>query len=223
MLSVILPRTDEPKVIQFTAECIQRELSVIRGAELLLVDSWEQGVKMAKNNYVSLVEPDCTISGGYYASNIGLFEKNSHFRKLAMVSSCLGVRNWGNRIYNYHVDMEPFDDKDESVQIRQYQVYPNREKVSTQLYPVQIGFVPGAVIRTGSLLGIMPKVKFSKDLVKLSSDISFAFWASGRRVHSNPNTTYVSNAEGLENPKPFKIDTYGATVKASILFMSEGI
>lgn len=208
MLTVIIPRTEEPTVIQLTQENLQRELSTINGAELLVCDSWEEGVKKARNIFVSLVEPDCVVSSGYYASNLGLFRKNMNFKKLGMVSSCVGVNNFGVRVYGYHIDRvwsEPTEVNGKQLQVSSNKVTAVRQKTSNGLYPVQIGFLPGAIIRHNILHEYLVKTKRldKRDLVKMSTDLSLYMWDRNRRIHMNPNTTYVSTDTSLDNPPGF--------------------
>lgn len=203
MLTVIIPNTDEPTVIRLTYDNLRRELSSIDGSELLIAKSWEAGLQQAKGEFVCIVEPDCLVSSGYFSSNLSLFLKNDHFRKLAMIASCLGVDNWGNRIYNYKLDKVTSGNRKLSVSY--WRIAPERKKKTHILYPAQVGFVPGAIFRRSALAEVAKEIGFkSKDLVELSTKISFHFWASNRRILVNPNTTYVSTDRSLENPPLFK-------------------
>lgn len=205
MLSVILPRTDEPSVVQLTQENLQRELSTVKGAELLLVDRWEEGVARSKNDFLCFVEPDCLVSSGYFSSNLGLFLKNSYFRKLAMVSSCVGLNNWGNRIYGYEID-GVWSEEENNVRTKNKFIVPAKEKKSNSLFSIQSGFFPGSVIRKSAAGSALKEFKSfqTRNLVQLSTDLSFYFWNTGRYVQVNPNTTYISTAEYLANPPQFK-------------------
>jgi hypothetical protein len=142
---------------------------------------------------------------------LGLFKKNFQFRKLAMVSSGVGLNNWGNKIYGYHMEEVTYGNwKDtKGVATKQVEIQPFREKRSSGLFPVQIGFVPGAIIRRGALQAAMNELDGKLDprnLVKLSTEVSFYLWETGRRVHVSPSTTYVSTDECLDSPVQFKFD-----------------
>lgn len=188
MVSVIILDKNEPNVVKLTYQNLWKELKDIPSAELLVETEWLDA--KVKNRYVCYVEPDCLVSSGYFKSQIGLFEKNPMFRKLAMLSSSTGVNNWANKFYGYSVGNNHSDG-----------VIPNKEKRSTAVYPVQIGYLPGSLIRYSMLKDALntEKVSSTKDtnLVNLSTMISLAFWrqGDGNRVHLNPNATYVTTED----------------------------
>lgn len=201
MLSVIIQDNGEPNVISLTYQNLWRELKDISGSELL-VGNWIEKLGEVKNNYVCFVEADCLVNSGYFSSQMGLFKKNNMFRKLAMLSSATAVNDWHNRFYGYRLGESYVDG-----------VIPDLSKRSTAIYPVQIGYVPGSIIRLSMLKNAMKALDLGNqvqtDLVKLSTELSLWFWkqGDGNRVHLNPNTTYVStegyiNDIGKFDPKP---------------------
>lgn len=206
MLSVILPRWDDPPVIEMTRDNIQNELRSVVDAELIVANSWLDGLNKSRTDFVCLIEPDCLVSSGYFSSNLSLFLKNKQFRKLAMVSSAIGLNNWGNKIYGYHMERVTYGKDDDNIQTTCTEIQAFRERRSSSLFPVQVGFLPGAIVRRSAMQAILQEFKKldMQDLVKLSTDISFYLWSTGRRVYVNPNTTYVSTDRRLENPDSFK-------------------
>lgn len=205
MLTVIIKRSQEPTVVQMTYEDVSKQVHDINGAEILLTDTWIEGLKKVRTPLVCLLEADCVLSSGYMASNFGLLNKHvakggkgGGYNRLAMISSCLGIERFDNRIYNY--GLEKVEDKNG---LSSWQVRPEREKRSTSLYHVQVGFVPGAIIRMSSLKGLESLPWDSNNLVEMSTAVSFHFWGSGRRIQLNPNTTYVSGEKYLEDPPLF--------------------
>jgi len=190
MLSVIILEGDEPNVIKLTYENLFKEIKQIPDGELIVAKSWFDAIPVIKNKYVCLVESDCLISSGYFSSQMGLFKKNPYMRKLAMLSSAVGVNNWANRVYGYKLGENYVEG-----------IIPVIEKTSSAVHPVQIGFVPGSVIRVEMLKRALETVKVpahvQDNLVRLSTDISLAFWnqGDGNRVHINPNTTYVTTED----------------------------
>lgn len=200
MLSVILLRNDEPTVVQLTQENLTRELGSVRGAELLLADTWEEGFSRAKNPYVCFVEADCLVSSGYFSSLIGLFLKNDHFRKLAMVSPCVGLDNWGNRIYGYSLQQIQYGKDDAEVVVKQWELRASRDKTSSGLFAIEAGSLPGAVLRYSAAATIIKELHglTFKNPVELSIKASLFLWSTGRRVHVSPNTTYVSTRKDLD-------------------------
>lgn len=189
MLTVAIKDNKEPNVIKLTYENIWRELKNIPEVNLVVVDNWIDAAD-TKDTYVCFLEPDCLVNSGYFASQLGLFKKNPMFRKLSMLSSAAAVNQWHNKFYGYTLGNNYTDG-----------VTPIRDKKSKVVYPVQIGYVPGAVIRTKMLrdalasLGANPT--WEDDLVYFSTQLSLAFWrqGDGNPVHINPNTTYVTTEE----------------------------
>lgn len=188
MLTVIIQDSGEENVIKLTYQNLWRELKNITGAELL-VGNWIDELDNVKNNYVCFVEADCLVSSGYFSSQIGLFKKNPLFRKLGILSSSTGVNNWANRFYGYKLGNNYSEG-----------VIPELTKKSTAVYPVQIGFVPGSIIRMTMLKQALQTLGIGNnpiDLIKFSTELSLAFWqqGDGNRVHLNPNTTYVTTED----------------------------
>lgn len=220
MLSVILPRWDEPTVIELTKDNLKKELVSLPDSQLIIANSWAQGIQNATCDFICLVEPDCLVSSGYFVSNYNLFKKNKQFRKLAMMSSSIGLNNWGNRIYGYHLEQVTYEG--ESLSTTEWEVQPMREKKSTSVFPIQISFLPGAIIRKSVMEAIIKEFGSfdNKDLVKLSTEISFFLWGTGRRININPNTTYVSTLENLDSPTQFK---WKANAAAQNIFLQEQI
>lgn len=208
MLSIILPRWEEKTVVDYTKELIAKELSALPDAEIIVADSWSKGLDKAKCDFVCLIEPDCLVSSGYFTSNYNLFKKNSQFRKLAMVTSSVGLNNWGNRIFGYTLEQVQYGDGKKGISTKDWEIQPTREKKSSSLFPIQVGFLPGAIIRKSAMQDILSHVQNidNQDLAKLSIDASFYLWGSGRRVHVNPNTTYVSTDKLIASPAQFNYE-----------------
>jgi len=232
MITVVIKRTDEPKVIQMTQSDLVKQLGSIDGAEIILEDTWGEGLKKVRTPYVSLVEPDCVFSASYFSSNVGLMKKahektdphkwggGGGYQKLAMVASCLGVRDFGNRIYSFELDKVQ-EGEVSGVQMKGWHIIPNRQKLNMKLYHIQVGFVPGAVIRMSAIKDIIEDELWDgEDLVKLSTALSFYLWDTGRRIQLNPNTTYVSSDKNLEKPPLFETKV---PAKVATIFHQEGI
>ena len=196
MVTVIIKNNGENNVIQLTWENLWRELKDIPDAELLVEDDWFKALGKVKNRYVCFVEADCLVNSGYFSSQMGLFEKDPFLRKLAMLCSATAVNNWAVKFYGYELSIGYADG-----------VVPVTQKKSRTIYPVQIGYMPGAIIRVNTLKELLKTFKITNqdDLVGLSTKLSLGFWAggigdkewsfSGNRVHINPNTTYVTTED----------------------------
>jgi hypothetical protein len=196
MISVIILDAHEPQVIQLTYENLYQELKDIPGFQLLVQDNWFD-LSVVKNKFVCFVEPDCLVSHEYFEQQLQEFKDNPFFRKLAMLSPAVGVNFWENRIYGYSLGSRFIDG-----------IIPVTKKKSRVLYPVQIGYVPGALIRTSTLKLIIDGIEPVTDLVKLSTYISLAFWrcGDGNRVYVNPNVTYVTTDSSVNDIGKFKVD-----------------
>ena len=194
MITVIIRDSGEPQVLKLTYENLWRELKDIANARLE-VGSWGT----SDNPYICWVEPDCLVNSGYFSSMVGLLKKPAN-RKISVLSSSVGINTWANRIYGYRLG-ETYADG----------VIPTREKKGTYLYPVQIAYIPGAVMRVNLLRPVLDELKpgngWENDLVHLSTRLSLAFWNQKKRVYINPNTTYVTTEDyvndiGKFDPKP---------------------
>jgi hypothetical protein len=211
MVTLIIKRSDEPKVIQLTQETLMKELSMIPGSEMLLEDTWVQGLRKVRTMYVCLVEPDCVLSASYLTSNYGIMKKAINFTKgggntsLVMMASCLGVRRFDNRIYNYYLGNQKINNS--GAVVSSWQPTPRKMKDFTMPYEAQIGFVPGSIIRYTALKDIIDTFDWDRrDLVQMSTELSLHFWNTNRTLKVNPNTTYVSTASHLDNPRGIKLD-----------------
>lgn len=185
MLSVVLPKTAEPTVVKLTEENLKKEL-VPFGSELLVTNSWGEGLAKCSTELICFVEPDCLISSGYFQSMLGLFRKNKFYRQLGVMGSATGVSNWANIIYGFQMGDNYADG-----------VVPVEYKQSTAPYPAPIVFIPGAVLRTSTLKRVLkdnPKLfeAHGSDLVYFSTMLCLEVWRHNGRVALNPSSTYVT-------------------------------
>ena len=230
MLSIIIKRDKDPNVNLLTELQMTKYLwQIPEGGEVLLEDSWQQGLKKVSTPFVCLVEPDCVLSGSYITSNYGLMKKTEGklgqgggYNKLAMLSSPVGVKEFSNRIFNYKL-LKIISDRnnDDTFEIRTWHIQPFKEKRDMKIYNVQVGFVPGAIMRTSSLdKELIEDIDWDQpDMVKLSAEVSFYLWNTNRRVAINPNTTYVTNDERVGRPPLFTVDIPD---RVGNLFVREG-
>lgn len=230
MLTVIIRRDADADTIQLTQKNVMRELWSIPGSEMLTTNTWREGLRQVRTPYVCLIESDATLSSSYLSSNYGLMKKmtpvgggkgsnpnggiggkrtgTGGYTKLVMLSSCLGIKDFGNRIYNYRITEGEWSEptKDGISTKGGWKVEPNRNKVSNALYSAQIGFVPGAIIRYSVVKDLIDTFDWDyKNLIEMSAKFSTHLWGTNRRLQVNPNTTYVTTADYLEHPPTFKI------------------
>ncbi len=190
MLSVVILDGGEENVIKLTYEQLFKELKSLPETELIVAKDWFDALSVIHNKFVCFVEPDCLVNSGYFSSQMGLFKKSSQLRKLAMLSSSTGVNTWANRVFGYCLGNDYSDG-----------LIPVKEKHSSAVYPVQVGFLPGSIIRVEQLKKALASLNMNNhkavDLVTLSALVSLEFWrqGDGNRVHINPNATYVSTED----------------------------
>lgn len=203
MLSVIIRNNGEDKVIQLTYELLWAELKDIPKSELLVSEGWFDYLPKIKNNYICLVEPDCLVSPGYFKQQLNLLSNNPYFRKLAVLSSATAINRWDNKIYGYELGNGIIEG-----------VIPVREKKSRVPYPVQVAFIPGSILRVSMLRKYLTDNIIENfvedDLVNFSAALSLGFWnqgtgknksenSIGNRVHINPDVTYVTTENYVNN------------------------
>lgn len=184
MLTVAIKDNGEKGVIEMTYEDLWKELKDISGSELVVVDDWFDVLQKTKNPFICFVESDCLVSSGYFKSMTGILNKNKNLLKVGALGSALGVINWANRVYGYQFGNN-----------HSQGIIPNRSQASNRPYPVQVAYIPGAVMRTKMLKNALGKQKVnSKNLVELSIVISLRLWRlkDSPRVALNPSTTYVT-------------------------------
>lgn len=207
MLSVIIHDNNEPNVIRYTYQDLYKELKDIPGAELIVSDDWFVALKKVRNNYVCLVESDCLVSPGFFQRQIQELLK-SPLRKISMLTPVVAVNKWDNCFYGYNIGGK-FTDS----------VIPIRVRKSHVIYPVQVGYMPGAIIRTKMLRQAIEdlgaNISWKNDLVFLSTQLSLAFWRQGRGGHKdqngnpvyiNPAVTYVTTEDYVNDIGQFDLD-----------------
>lgn len=203
MISVIIFDNHEPKVIELTYENLYREIKNIEGSQLLVSDDWFKALNQVKNDYVCFVESDCLVNSGYFSSMMGLITKNTHLRKLGIFGTAVGVNNFANRFYGYRLDekFEPIGKTDSGkvIEAKIRYIEPVRDKKSTAPYPVQMAYVPGAILRVSMVKDAIKRLDFpfapQTNLTRFSAMLSLSFWEHGARVHINPNATYVTTED----------------------------
>lgn len=212
MIDVVIKDSGEPNVTKLTYENLWKELKDIPGAELQ-VGQWFKPMA-SKNRYVCYVEADCLVNSAYFSTLMGLFKKNPMHRKLSMMTSGTGVNNWANKFYGYCLGDNYSDG-----------VIPVKQKKSNKPYPVQIGYLPGAIIRRSMLERALKDMNYNNswenDLVYLSAQFSLAFWkqGDGNPVHIYPETTYVTTEDYVNDIGKFEHP--GADLK--LKFVNESI
>jgi hypothetical protein len=206
MITVIIKDNGEPNVTRFTRENIARELLGVQGVNIVIAKDWFKAFQHVKTPFVCFVEADCVVSSGYFTSQIGILKKDNTLRNLAILGSALGVLHWGDRVYGYSLGKLQSDG-----------FVPNKLQVSMTVSPVQVAYLPGAILRTKALraLSDLEDTLATENLVELSTVLSLCFWSGANepRVAINPNVTYVSTEAYVGEPAHPDIDVGDAIAK----------
>lgn len=208
MLTVIIKNDGEDKVTKLTYENLYHEIKDIPGSELVISKSWFEDIPLIKNNYVCLVEADCLVSPGYFVKQMREMKTNPG-RKISALTARTSVNWWDICFYGYYIDFMQTDE-----------LIPNRNKKSIQPYPIQVGYMPGAIIRRPMLQRAIEDLhvndNFANDLVYLSGLLSIAFWRQGKDgvakmvqngnpVYINPDVTYVTTEDYVNDIGKFDL------------------
>lgn len=193
MITCIIKHNGEPNVIKFTYQALYRELKDIPGSDILVYPTWMEGLQFVneKHRFVCFVESDCMVNSGYFSSLVGLLEKEPDKRHIAAMASATAVKVWVNKFYGYKI----------SHRFRDH-ILPNREPISRSPYPIQIAYMPGAIIRLTMLRRFLDTHELPENiednLQQFSLRLSLGLWADGwgngigSRIYLNPNTTYAT-------------------------------
>ncbi len=182
-LTVVIPKSQEGDL---TYEWAKRELAEI-DHEIIMPLRWSAGLGRAKGEYICFLEKDCVLAPRYFASLMDQFVDKPSFRKLAMVSPALGINSYNRLLYGYRV--------------RGRDVYPSLVPSSTSPYQIQIGYVPGSIIRRSAIGALSPR---AQDAVTDSVNMSLYLWSNGQRVIIVPTTLYISTDVNLDSPYWFR-------------------
>lgn len=218
MLSVILKDNGEPSVVQYTFENLYTELKDISGSELLVKQDWD--IKDIKNQFVCFVESDCLVSNGYFKNLLMAFKILSP--RVCILTSSTAIKYWDNKIYGYSLSPD-----------YQSTIIPNRKQKTSKPYAVQVGYIPGAIMRTSSLKRLFLPYDADKDLVYYSCKISLNAWNNGitvdpkhpdgqlgTQIYINPSTVYATTEEYVNDMADFHESIEGNLMT---LFMKESI
>jgi hypothetical protein len=215
MVSVVILNNHEPNVVQYTFDQLYTELKDIPGSELLIKDSWD--IADVKNRFVAFVEADSLVSPGFFSKQLDALKRMSP--RVAVLAPATAVVRWDNIIYGYTLDTYT-------------RAVPNRKQKVSFPHPVQIAFLPGAIIRVSCLKKIKG-FKVSKDLVETSASMSLNIWQSGlsiddkhpngqlgRQIYLNPEVAYATTEEYVND-----ICHYNHTIESDLLslFVRESI
>ncbi len=147
--------------------------------ELITANSWAEGLKKSKGEYVCFIEMEARVSDNFFHDLLDVFLDQPSFRKLAFVAPSVSKPAWfdSKRIYGYSIS--------------EAGIVPIPMKSSVSPYFIQIGYLPGAIIRK-SIIENLEDVE--KDPVMGSVRMSLNFWSNGLRCLIDPRAVYVTNS-----------------------------
>lgn len=160
ILTVIVP-DERPGMQRMLAEQLKDIDSEI------IYEGWKDGLRLAKGDFVCLLEHDSGISKGSIAKQLEPFLVNPSFRKLAMVSPMVEFEDTEAMLMDGH-----------------------QPQGMQQPQLARLACVGGAVIRRRSLLQHIEGL--NDDLTSSSNNISVAFWENGLRIFADPTAIYYS-------------------------------
>lgn len=172
MLTVVIPTGE---YAAFAEKICRRELKGM-DHEIIQADNWDEGLGRAKGEFISFLEPQSRVSKNYFKKNLRVFTSQPLFRKLVMVASSVDVPESAHKIYGYLLSLEGTYPN----------ILPSRIQSSSEPYGIQVGYVPGAILRRN----MIPHGLFFDDPVASSVKISLSLWEKGWRLLLNPNTVY---------------------------------
>jgi hypothetical protein len=173
-LTVIVP--DERPGMQ---RMLERELQDIDGE--VIYDSWRSGLEKARGDFVCFLEFDSAVQPGSIRRLLNVFARNSHYRKLAMVSP-----------------MVEFDDMPNPLAMR---VGGGLGLAgSTEPHACRVGCTPGAVVRKSSIKKFPPDNEFGAQVI--SEKTSIDFWENGLRVMVDPQSVYYTPQQFSDEVEP---------------------
>lgn len=125
--------------------------------------------KDAKSEFITFVPPGHQVSDGYFNELLSVFSDRPLFRKLSMVSPSIDIKG-ESPVFGWLVSPTS--------------IMPSRIRSSSEPYAVQIGYLPGAIIKKTALERLQPN--FSTADLDNSINISLELWDSGLRCFIHP-------------------------------------
>lgn len=175
MISIILNERNRSLVEHVAKYCLKGMRYEVIGS-----DSWQQGLRSARGDYISFIDPNCELDPNIFRSNLKLFTDDGYYRKLSMIAVPIQIPT-KDIVYGYRLDDANY-------------IIPVQTRLSSQPYDIQVGYIPGALIRRNVLDDVHIDLEtIVDDSVKLSFDL----WSSGKRVMINPTVTYSWHSSQL--------------------------
>ncbi len=164
IVSVITPDESLRKLVQSDLIGIESEV---------IIANWKEGFEQSSGQFIYFLEKDSDYRGGLFIRGLLDMVIKSSFRKLAMVCPVIEELSRDRLVYGYKTDDG---------------VGMVLKRPGDYIYPVQIGYIPGSIIRRSALEANMPDL----DGTTLQNSVVFsiALWSKGLRIHLDPGMTY---------------------------------
>lgn len=148
-------------------------------------DQW----KKVDADYISFVSPDLDLEDEHFFQLAKVYLDRPSYRKISMVSPVVSVSDDFD-IYSWSITNNSYEAND---------LMGSREP-----HPIQIGYLPGALVKKTVLQKLQPE--FTGDMMEDSIRLSEAVWGSGLRCFVDPNTYIDVDDMRLRNPYMYMHD-----------------
>lgn len=171
ILSVVVPKIQKGQWERIEEEFkfVEYELIISNGKDISKI------MDDAKGSFVLFLEEDSAFYPGQLNHSLDIFRQNLSYRKLAMVSSAVD--------YDSIVEEVGFGYKDKVTMTLTH---------GDEQYPVSIGYIYGAIIRSSAIRKAISSVNTKKDPLYQSVQLSDFFWSNGLRIELNPGSIYYA-------------------------------
>lgn len=187
MLDIIISQ-DAP---QLTKTTLKLALEGLRGINVIEAPSLKEGLPQTRAEFVSFVG-EGLLDSKHFKDNLQVFLDQPKFKKLAMVSTAVANRSLEDKCFGF--TLEPTG------------LVPVDHKSSSLPYALQIGYLPGAILRRSSVEHVAQYL--TGNAMQDSYQASIDFWLTGKMCYINPAITYVDLMFGHEEPVRFNRDPW---------------
>ncbi len=164
IVSVITPDESLRKLVQSDLIGIESEV---------IIANWKEGFEQSSGQFIYFLEKDSDYRGGLFIRGLIDMVIKSSFRKLAMVCPVVEELGRDRSVYGYKCDDG---------------VTTVLKRPGDYIYPIQIGYIPGSIIRRSALEANLPDLDGTT--LQNSVEFSIALWSKGLRIHLDPGMTY---------------------------------
>ena len=181
ILSVITLDASLKKVLESDLIGIESEI---------IINNWQDGLAESTGQFICFLEAESDYRSGLFIRGLLNMLIKPSFRKLSMVSAAVEELARDRTIWGYKCDDTP------------HAVIKLSGGCS---HPVQVGYIPGSIIRRSALDGIL--LDLNGPVLQNSIDFSIALWSKGLRVHLDPQMVYQVDQTDIKLSHELKISS----------------